>query len=277
LDNEKKKIYDNRALINALIKTITGQIEGTPRYEDVPKEEISYPELMKEQEKRIINNQTNEEERKKVISLRTEWEKSLKYLDELREKIKKLRAEWDKAIVWDKEINERYLLQLELVDSLVDEDTNSIRTEISQAEETNSKIRSNLKLNELLFHLEVRQKESDKITKRLEEIEDEKVKLISSSRLPIQDLTFDNSGIFYNGVPFEQASSAEQLRTSVAMGFAMNPKLKILLIRDGSLLDENNLKMIADMAEIEGGQLWLERVGEGKECQVIIEDGRIKE
>ena len=56
----------------------------------------------------------------------------------------------------------------------------------------------------------------------------------------------------------------------------MNPKLKILLIRDGSLLDEDNLKMVAEMAEEEGGQLWLERVGEGKECQVIIEDGRIK-
>jgi DNA repair exonuclease SbcCD ATPase subunit len=277
LDNEKKKIYDNRALINALIKTIKGQIEGTPKYEDVPKEEVSYSQLMMEQEKKIINNQTNDMEREKVISFRTEMERSLKYLDELRERIKKLRALWDEAVKVDKEINEKYNLQLELVDSLIDEDTTSINEKISQAKEINSKIQSNLKLDELLSQLKLREKDSDKITKRLEEIEDEKVKLISSSKLPIQDLTFDNSGIFYNGVPFEQASSAEQLRISVAMGFAMNPKLKILLIRDGSLLDENNLKMIADMAEIEGGQLWLERVGEGKECQVIIEDGRIKE
>jgi hypothetical protein len=60
------------------------------------------------------------------------------------------------------------------------------------------------------------------------------------------------------------------------MGFAMNPKLKILLIRDGSLLDEDNLKMVAEMAEKEGGQLWLERVSEGSEVSVIIEDGMVK-
>jgi len=100
---------------------------------------------------------------------------------------------------------------------------------------------------------------------------------VTESKLPIQGLTFDSDTLYYNDIPFtDQSSSAEQLRVSVAMGFAINPQLKILLIRDGSLLDSDNLKMIAEMAEKEGGQLWVERVGEGKECQVIIEDGKVK-
>jgi len=59
------------------------------------------------------------------------------------------------------------------------------------------------------------------------------------------------------------------------MGLAMNPKLKVLLIRDGSLLDEDNLKLIADMAKEADGQVWIERVGKGEEVSVIIEEGEV--
>lgn len=89
-------------------------------------------------------------------------------------------------------------------------------------------------------------------------------------------LTFDENGVLLNKIPFDQASSAEQLKVSLAMGIAMNPKLRVLLIRDGSLLDEDNLKMIAELAAKNDCQIWLERVGSGDEVSIIIEDGSIK-
>jgi hypothetical protein len=49
-------------------------------------------------------------------------------------------------------------------------------------------------------------------------------------------------------VPFAQASSAEQLRVSVGMGLAINPIFRVILIKDGSLLDEDSRAMIAEMA-----------------------------
>jgi hypothetical protein len=61
------------------------------------------------------------------------------------------------------------------------------------------------------------------------------------------------------------------------MGFALHPRLKILLIRDGSLLDENNLKTVAEMAQEHDGQVWIERVSKGAECSVIIENGLVAE
>ena len=94
--------------------------------------------------------------------------------------------------------------------------------------------------------------------------------------MPIDGLSFDSDGVYFKGVPFSQASSAEKLRVSVAMGIAMNPELKVLLIRDGSLLDQKNLKLIAGMANDSGHQVWVERVGSGEECQVIIEDGYVQ-
>ena len=54
--------------------------------------------------------------------------------------------------------------------------------------------------------------------------------------------------------------------------------MKILLIRDGSLLDEDNLKLISEMAFDSGVQIWIEKVTTDSEaCSVIIHDGSIKE
>jgi hypothetical protein len=77
-------------------------------------------------------------------------------------------------------------------------------------------------------------------------------------------------------VPFAQGSSAEQLRVSVAMGLAMNPRLGVLLIRDASLLDDDSMAIVAEMAATANAQVWLERVGDGAECSVVIEDGSVR-
>lgn len=279
LDEKKKKAYDERTVVNGIIKTLKGQVEGYQEYKDVPKEEISQIGLLNELETWTDKNRENEKHRETLKHLMEKVEESDKILNNLREEIKRLREKWDGAVkeneTFKKLLNEKSIE----VDSLQDFDTTLLRTQISSAEEINVLIRSNLKRNELLFDLESRQKESEKLTEMLEGIEEEKVKLIASSKLPIPELTFDSSTLYYKGVPFiDQSSSAEQLRVSVAMGFAMNPKLKILLIRDGSLLDEDNKKMIAKMAEEADGQLWLEVVTEDKgEAQVIIEDGMVRE
>jgi ABC-type histidine transport system ATPase subunit len=95
--------------------------------------------------------------------------------------------------------------------------------------------------------------------------------------MPIDGLSFDAGNITFNNIPFEQCSSSEQLRVSVAMGLAMNPELRLLLIHDGSLLDSDNLQMISDMAQAADTTILIECVGEGQECSIIIEDGSVKE
>jgi hypothetical protein len=40
-------------------------------------------------------------------------------------------------------------------------------------------------------------------------------------------------------------------------------------------LDEDNMAIVAEMAEAAGAQVWLERVGTGDAGAVIIEDGEV--
>ena len=94
---------------------------------------------------------------------------------------------------------------------------------------------------------------------------------------PIEDLELRKEGVFYQGVPFDQGSRAERIKVSLAMGMAMNDKLRILLIRDGSVLDDESMGVLAMLAEKHDFQFWIEmaRGYEGAAGAVVIEDGGV--
>ena len=76
-------------------------------------------------------------------------------------------------------------------------------------------------------------------------------------------------------MPFSQASSAEQIRVSLAMAMSLNPKLRVIRILDGSLLDADNLALITEAAVAADYQVWIERVSDPSETAVVIEDGEV--
>ena len=79
-----------------------------------------------------------------------------------------------------------------------------------------------------------------------------------------------------NGVPFDQASDAEQLRVSTQIAIALNPQLRVIRIRDGSLLDDDAMKQLAEIADKNDFQIWIERVRSDDKVGFVIEDGHVK-
>jgi Tfp pilus assembly protein PilX len=114
------------------------------------------------------------------------------------------------------------------------------------------------------------------LTEEMEVIVEKKEKLINSAKLPIEGLNIDVDGVTFKGIPFSQLSSAEQLKVSLAIAMAMNPKLRVMRIMDGSLLDSDNMKVIKEMAKTEDYQVWIERVEDDGKVGILIEDGEVK-
>ena len=115
------------------------------------------------------------------------------------------------------------------------------------------------------------------ITRQIAAIDAKKQAAIAAARFPVDGLGFGTEGgVTFCELPFDQASSAEKLRVSVAIGMALNPKIRVLLIRDGSLLDAESLRLVAEMAETQDAQLWIERVEDGG-ATVVIEDGAVQQ
>ena len=102
-------------------------------------------------------------------------------------------------------------------------------------------------------------------------------KKIKEAKLPIDGLTIESSQLMFDGVPFEQASDAEQLRISAAIAMAGDHKLRVIRIRDGSLLDKGSLALLEEMAKKNDYQIWIEQVDESGKVGVVIEDGMVKQ
>jgi DNA repair exonuclease SbcCD ATPase subunit len=271
LQKSFETIYQERRDINRDIKKLEAQLQGM----DVPDgsealEPVSIVDLVDELKKAQEQNRANDRIREELSTVTED-------LMHLEERKKALLAELEEVTDRIKQAELTHQELLKKVDGLQDIDVAAIQEKIEAAESINEQVKQYLQKRDILTQLEELRSQAEEKTKQLQDIEKEKRKRIEAVKLPVPGLFFDDEGIVYNGVPFSQASDAEKLRVSVALGLAMNPKLKVLLVKEGSLLDEDNLKLIAEMAEEAGAQVWLERVGEGKEMSVIIEDGQIKQ
>ena len=118
--------------------------------------------------------------------------------------------------------------------------------------------------------------QSQALTERMETRERDKREAVAAAKLPVDGIAFGDDEIVMDGVPFDQASDADKLRASVAIAIASNPKLHVLRIRDGSLLDEESLKALAQMADEEDYQIWIERVSDSDAVGFVLEDGHLK-
>jgi len=156
-------------------------------------------------------------------------------------------------------------------------DVDAIRQELAAAEEGVHAWDVARDKKDKATRLALCQEEADELTDQMELITYKKREKLAEANYPIAGLAVNEDGtVLFDGVPLSQASHAQQIRTSVAIGIAMNPKLKVLLIRDGSLLDEENMQLVADMAKQHDAQIWIERVGDKDASAIVIEDGHVR-
>jgi hypothetical protein len=118
--------------------------------------------------------------------------------------------------------------------------------------------------------------EAEAITEAMAGREKAKQEAIAAAKLPVEGITFGDGEILMSGLPFDQASDAEQLRASLAIAMASNPTLRVIRVRDGSLLDDDAMKILAEEADKHDYQVWIERVDNSGKVGFVLEDGHIR-
>lgn len=117
--------------------------------------------------------------------------------------------------------------------------------------------------------------QSEAYTASLKAREAERAAVIAAADMPVPGLGLSADGVTLNGHPLDQASSAEQLRLATAIAMARDTKLRVLRIKDGSLLDEQSLAVIGEMAETHNWQVWLEVVDTSGQVGIVMRDGAV--
>lgn len=113
------------------------------------------------------------------------------------------------------------------------------------------------------------------ITDAMAAREKQKADAIAAAKFPVDGLGLSDGEVTLNGIPLAQSSSAEQLRVSLAVAMAANPKLRVIRIQDGSLLDPDSLAVIERMAADADFQVWIERVDASGKVGIVIDDGKV--
>lgn len=159
-------------------------------------------------------------------------------------------------------------------------DTSKVRTAISAAKQQNDAFQAAARAKDTIVRLkgeaEKLEAQSAAFTKTMQDRAAAKAKAIADAKMPIDGIAFGDGMVLLNDVPFEQASDAERLRASIAIAAAMNPKLRVIRVRDGSLLDETAMGLLAEFATANDFQIWIERVDSSGRVGFVLEDGHLK-
>lgn len=154
-------------------------------------------------------------------------------------------------------------------------DANALRVDLDVAETTNRHIERREQKAKLIADAEKLAAQALDLTAAMDARAMEKAAAIARVAMPVPGLGFGDGVVTYDGVPFDQAETSAQIRVGVAIAMAANPKLRVIRIKEGSFLDADNLRLIAEMAREHDYQVWIERVDTSGKVGVVIEDGSV--
>jgi len=283
LDAAEEDAYAQRTSVNREVKQLEAELKAAPRHDGVPDALLSLDELQCELEEIRKHNAVVRGLDQQLAVARDQHECRQRQAEDIRDEIIRLEIQVEERKAHLAACESQIELDAKAVDeavaafsAVVTRDECEVWDRMKSLEKTNQKVLENRRRAKLEHVFADRVRASDALTERLEEIRREKLERMAAAEWPVEGLGFDADGVTFNGLPFMQCSSAEQLRISTAIGLAQNPTLRVLLIRDGSLLDEDSLAHVARLAEEHDAQVWIERVGRGQECSLIIEDGAVE-
>ena len=293
IDQEIAEAYSLRKDANAEVRRWQAALDRLGPKESGPERETSVREVLEQLEERRQNNAEiaelqQERDRATAAAERAAGEKveveqaADKQVADLEEQIRRVRAAAQKRLAQLDQVIESASQTVEScseqLQTRVHQDESELHQRLERLEEENATCRRNAERSKLADELKAAEEVAEKLDVRVDELRGERLHRIASAPYPIDGLQVTDDGVLFSGFPLEQASSAEQVRVSAAIGLALNPKLRVLLIRDGSLLDEDSMRALVEQAEKVDAQLWIEKVApDGDGCSVLIEDGEVVE
>ena len=255
IENERRNAYELRTNSKREFNRLKAQLDNKESNPNISTAEKSASELINK-----ISAEKNKQNR--LDALYSQADELLKNIDFLKAQIKV--SEQNLDLIQEEKIT------IEL------NDVKKMETELNSIEEKNKEIRENNKLKEIEDKIGNFGGEIFFYDEKIEKIDKEKIRMIKEAKMPITGLSFSDDEVLFNNIPLNQVNSADQFKVCLAMGMALNPKLKVILFKNGSLLDSKNMKIINQMIEEKDYQVWLEKVDENGKVGIVIEDGEVK-
>lgn len=155
-------------------------------------------------------------------------------------------------------------------------DTEALNAQIREAETNNGNARRRAERVAKDAEAAALETKYESLTQRIAESDKQKATAIEGAKLPVPELAFGDDDIILDGLPFDQASTARKIRVSTALLMALKPELRVLLVREGSLLDDEARAALEADAVANDFVVLMECVGAGDGTGIVIENGEVR-
>lgn len=258
IKKQQAQDYETRRDLNREAKKVRSAADEIEVMENCPTDMIDDDEVIEELSKATKHNQNIKERQERRAAAEERVLECKEQAHALLEEAKGLEEKLKNAAPLPDPIDEELIVQRG-----------------KKAKEINDQVRKYKDKQKFLSKAEELEVQSRQLTDVMEARQKEVEVQISKAKLPVDGLNFGEQDILLKGIPFSQASDAEQLRTSIAIAMALNPTLRVVRVRDGSLLDEDSMAMLEEMANKKDYQVWVEKVDSSGKVGFVMENGEV--
>lgn len=269
-DLEIKGLYDKRTFTGQLATQKKHFAEELISYPEAPDEPVSASDLIRQQQDILARNGENQRKRNQFAQLTDLLERQKKVVADLEFQ---LSTEKQRLTTMQADVK---IAQTSAAD-LQDESTAELEASIRDIEETNRKVRANLEKARAEDEAAQYASDYDKLTGQIEDKRAERMALLNGADLPLPGLSVEDGVLTYNGKRWRDMSGSDQLRVAAAIVRRLNPDCGFVLLDKLEQMDMTTLQEFSAWLEAEGLQAIATRVSTGSECQIIIEDGMVKD
>lgn len=284
INKVRQDMFTERTVRNRELEAAKAKLAGLTFNPSLPKEPVSAVDIAQKLGEVQSKNTNNAQRRAAVKAQGTKIEELNVDVASLESRILGLKAMLAKAegeLTVKRTAQTEAMLEAERmnkeIEGLKDLDVTALQTELANIQTTNAAIEANSQYVKAQENLELLTGTVKALTDKIKECDDDKAAQIEFAQFPMPGLSFDEErGVLLNNVPFSQGSQARQLQAAVAIGLALNPRLKVILVRDASLLDDESMAAMSEQVEKAGAQIWKEVVNSKDPSAIVIEDGEVK-
>ena len=282
IERERREAYEERTLVNRNIKTVEAKNRDLGAFDGVPDVELSVSDLSDELRQGMEHNQkldTLKADRalisQQLDGVHDSKSANNRRIDDLKAQIARIEAEnvsLDESL---KSLNDKAQSGTKAIEEFVSVDLEGVRADLANAEETNQRVRLKKQVAAARDEWQALTSQATALTAKIEKCDARKADMIAKADMPVEGLSLSEDGVLFKGIPLDECSKSEQVRVCFNIGIAYKPEMKVLIIRDGSLFDEDNIKLLEDLATEKDVQILLEIVGDGGPEAIEIEDGLV--
>ncbi len=269
-DLEIKSLYDKRTFTGQLAQQKKHFAEELISYPDAPEEPVSASDLIHQQQEILARNGENQRKRNQLVQL-----------TDLLERQKKVVADLEFQLSTEKQRLTTMQADVKIAqtsaENLQDESTAELEASIRSIEETNQKVRANLEKARAEDEAAQYASDYDKLTEAITQKRADRMALLNGADLPLPELSVEDGALTYKGKHWRDMSGSDQLRVAAAIVRRLNPDCGFVLLDKLEQMDMTTLTEFGRWLEAEHLQAIATRVSTGSECQIIIEDGMVKD